>query len=79
MSGQFLAVHVDAYDDDRRTPIAAERTRDAAQALGIKRVLGLGITDGSIAVVEQRLSEGDFARLKAVCDGFARERGLALS
>lgn len=73
----FIGFHVDQHNDDRRTPLSIERDREEAQGLAIQRVLGLGVTDGGIATVEQhKLTDEDFAKLHAMLEDFAAEHGL---
>lgn len=56
----YLAYHVSDYNEGKNLPIAAASTETEARSLGIRTVLGLGWTDGTIHIVRNdMLREND--------------------
>jgi hypothetical protein len=56
----YLVYHVSDYNEGKNLPIAAGSTEEDARALGIRTVLGLGWTDGTLNIVRNdALSEND--------------------
>lgn len=47
----YLAYHFSEYTEGKNLPLAAAETEDAARALGIRTVLTLGWTDGTLHIV----------------------------
>jgi hypothetical protein len=47
----YLAYHFSDYNEGKNLPLAAAETEDAARTLGIRTVLTLGWTDGTLHVV----------------------------
>ena len=47
----YLAYHFSDYNEGKNLPLAAAETEDAAMALGIRTVLTLGWTDGTLHIV----------------------------
>lgn len=47
----YLAYHVSDYNEGKNLPLAAAETEDAARTLGIRTVLTLGWTDGTLQIV----------------------------
>lgn len=71
---QFIAFHVDDSRADG-VPIAAAFDLELARGQAIRRVLGLGITHGAIAVQSDfELSPEEFGDLRRMLDDYFAER-----
>jgi hypothetical protein len=47
----YLAYHFSDYNEGKNLPLAAAETEDAARTLGIRTILTLGWTDGTLQIV----------------------------
>lgn len=72
---KFIGYHID--DDGIGCPIATGQTKDEAMEKTIKRILGIGVTWGEIAVREKpELSDEDFATVTLITDEWAKSHGV---
>lgn len=65
----YCGIHVDGWDpdnDDKRRIVSIARTRNDAQTLAIRRILGACVLDGYITTVRQtKLTEDEFMKIEA--------------
>lgn len=74
---RFIGFAVDGYNPEKRAPVSTGATRDEAQSSAIRRVLSLGITDGSIEIVKQdKLTADEFGEMRDILDAWFAEKGI---
>lgn len=67
----YLAYHISDYNEGKELPLAAGATKDEALALGIRTVLQLGWTDGSLSVHHNPdVTPEDAAAINEAVQGF---------
>jgi hypothetical protein len=75
----YVGYSIDDYDG-KSVPVSTGSTKDEAmgRAMGraITRVLGLGITDGSIGVQECDLTDAEGERLTGLLDAWFAKKGV---
>ena len=71
----FIGVLINEERDDS-VPVSVSRDRGAAMDSLVTRVLGMGISDGSVAVIERDLNDAEFEHLQDVLLSFFTEQGI---
>lgn len=74
---RFIGYHIDDSHAHGQ-PVSTGATRQQALGRAATRVLGLGISSGSIQALtpNEPLTEDEFAHLTAMLDGWFAERGI---